>query len=441
VSDWGGLRHATVAVARPDSEQALCALVAQAAEAEQKLSLRGAGHSGGGHSFVEGGLMLDLRGLDGILELDEAAKTIRVQAGASWGQLTEVLEPLRLGLPTKQEFECFRVGVSIAANAHGKSIDHGPLIGCVRSLRLLKADGSVVTLSREQEPELFSGVVGGYGLLGIVLDATFGLIDDRPVEKTELVRLDAGPLIASYIERVQRDPAATPLCYGFLDPGCERGFYVTYTYADPAREYTLDQLRRHDPSPRAFGALAWLERRSAFLRRRAIDLTWLTSRGSERTLRSRRLLLWDYPPKAMEGTCLQKYFVPVERFADFVREAGEILSAEPDLHLMTPHFRLLPGSGEPFLSFSENDTICLILSHLARPTDPPWVARFERTTSLLLDACLDAGGGYFPTFDTVATREQLVRGFPAWDDFCELKRRHDADEIFTSSFYEKYARA
>ena len=84
-----------------------------------------------------------------------------------------MLEPKRLAISTKQEFDNFTVGGSIAANIHGKSIDYGPIISHVLSLRLLKADGEIVTASRTQNPDLFTGVIGGYGLLGVVVDVTF----------------------------------------------------------------------------------------------------------------------------------------------------------------------------------------------------------------------------------------------------------------------------
>ena len=180
MTDWGRMVHANVAqIARPKTEAALQAVVRYAAQNRLKVSIRGAGHSALGQSIVDGGIMIDILGLNQVLELDPAKKTLRVQTGATWGQLTQVLEPKRLAISTKQEFDNFTVGGSIAANIHGKSIDYGPIISHVLSLRLLKADGEIVTASRTQNPDLFTGVIGGYGLLGIVVDVTFQLVEDR----------------------------------------------------------------------------------------------------------------------------------------------------------------------------------------------------------------------------------------------------------------------
>jgi len=442
VTDWGRLERADVAgVARPRGEAELQALVRHAAERELKLSLRGSAHSSGGHSFSEGGVMVDLRGFDRVLDVDPDARTVRVQSGATWAQLTQRLEPLRLALPTKQEFDCFTVGGSLAANAHGKSVDQGPLIAAVRVLRLLKADASIVTLSREQDPELFRAVVGGYGLLGIVLDVEFELVEDRPVEKTEVVRMQTPQLVESYIERIRRDPAGTPLCYGFFNADCSEGFYLTYTYTDEPSG-GLDALERHAPHPRVFDALVGLQRRFGFVRRRAFDIFWIGSQGPELTLRSRRLLLWDDPPAALQGMLLQKYLVSVDRFGAFARAAGAIFAAHSDsVQSLPPHFRFVPGGDEAMLPLANEDSICLIPSWLARPGDPRWRARFEAVSHELIEACLDHGGNHFLTFDSLASREQLLRAYPRWDEFVALKRRHDPAELFSSRFYEKYAQA
>jgi decaprenylphospho-beta-D-ribofuranose 2-oxidase len=292
MTDWGRMVHANVAqIARPKTEAELQAVVRYAAQNKLKVSLRGAGHSALGHSIVDGGIMIDILGLNQVLDLDTAKKTLRVQTGATWGQLTRVLEPVRLAISTKQEFDNFTVGGSIAANIHGKSIDYGPIITHILSLRLLKADGEIVTASRTQYPDLFTGAIGGYGLLGIVVDVTFQLVEDRVVEKSESVYMSTDALIKAYVERVRRDPKNTPLCYGFFNADCKLGFYVTYSCADAPAGADLGPLKRDETKPILFDLFAWLQRTFTFVRRRAFHTMWSASANAETTLRSRRLLL------------------------------------------------------------------------------------------------------------------------------------------------------
>ncbi len=166
---------------------------------------------------------------------------------------------------------------------------------------------------------------------------------------------------------------------------------------------------------------------------------WLSTRAREVTLRSRRLLLWDEPPKALEQTLLQKFIVPARAFGSFLARAGEVLRRHRDeLPQFPPHFRFVPGGDDAMLPLAPTDSICLILCHLATPESAEWRRAFERGTAELLDACLAEGGRHYLTFDTVATREQLIRAYPRWEEFVALKRLRDPEELFTSSFYERY---
>ncbi|HZW29851.1 MAG TPA: FAD-binding oxidoreductase [Isosphaeraceae bacterium] len=441
ITDWGRLQSAKVRrIVRPSTEVELQQLVREAARSGTAVATRGVAHSAGGQSFCDDAVVVDMTGLDRVLSLDEAGQTIRVQAGANWGTLSRVLEPKRLAVTTKQEFQLFTLGGSLAANVHGKTIDYGPLIESVESVRLLRSDGELITVSRTENAELFPAVIGGYGLLGIVTDVTLRLVAERPVEKAEVVLMDRDPLLKAYLDRVGQPPRQLPLCYGFFDAQCQRGYFVTYKYADLPADTPLESLRRDEPNPLAFDLLIWLERWLGPVRRRSFDLQWATSGKPEVTTRSRRLLLWDNPPRAFQGALLQKYFVPAPTFAEFARRAGMILGKYGDeLPVFTNHFRFVPGNEEALLPFAPQDSICLIPCYLARKGSAAWVAALERATGELVDAALELGGRQYLAFDIIASREQFHRAYPRAGEFFALKRQHDPDALFRNRLFEKYS--
>ena len=59
-------------------------------------------------------------------------------------------------------------------------------------------------------------------------------------------------------------------------------------------------------------------------------------------------------------------------------------------------------------------------------------------TQELIDAALTAGGRYYLPYRLHATPEQFRRAYPQADEFFELKRVHDPDELFQNQFYLKY---
>lgn len=429
-------------IAQPTSDADVVEVVRRAQQQKHKVSVRGVGHSAGGHSFCENGIMIDMRGMNQILDLDAGRKMVRVQSGAAWEVLTRVLEPVGLAVTTKQEFDTFTIGGSVAANVHGKTVDYGPLIESIESLRLLKADGEIVTVSRANNADLFPAVIGGYGLFGVVLDVTLRLVDDRPVEKSEVVRMSLDPLCAAYANRIQGGGPKPALCYGFLDAECSQGFYVTYTYTGGERKCSLAELKRDEPNKFVFDIGVKLQRWFRFMRRRSFDTLWAVSAKPEVTLRSRRLLLWDHAPRAFQDMLLQKYFVPVEKFPEFARRVGKVFRAHGDsLPLLTNHFRYVPGNAEALLPFAPQDRICMIPCYLARKDSAAWRHSLAQATDQLLNAALDLGGAYYLTFDILASPEQMRRAYPQAEQFFALKRKYDPNEIFSSCFYEKYARS
>src|SRR5207253_9343496 len=74
--------------------------------------------------------------------------------------------------PTRRSSD---LGGSVSANAHGRGLLMGPIVEDIEALTLVTTDGQRLTCSRRQNAELFSLVVGGYGLFGVVATVTLRL--------------------------------------------------------------------------------------------------------------------------------------------------------------------------------------------------------------------------------------------------------------------------
>ena len=72
----------------------------------------------------------------------------------------------------------FGVAATFSVNAHGWPVPYGPFGSTVRSLRLMLADGTVVTCSRTENQELFQLAMGGYGLFGIILELEVDMVEN-----------------------------------------------------------------------------------------------------------------------------------------------------------------------------------------------------------------------------------------------------------------------
>src|SRR5215207_415035 len=143
---------------------------------DNKLSITTAGvrHSMGGQAFRKGGIVLDMRGFNKIV-LNETARSVTVQPGATWHDIQNVLHP-RFAVRAMQSTDIFSVGGSISVNAHGMDHQAGALAKSIKSMKVMLADGSLQTVSATENKDLFNLVVGGYGLFGVIVEAD---LEDR----------------------------------------------------------------------------------------------------------------------------------------------------------------------------------------------------------------------------------------------------------------------
>jgi decaprenylphospho-beta-D-ribofuranose 2-oxidase len=213
---------------------------------------RGLGRSYGDAAQNGGGLVLRLAaGADDVV-LDRAMSTACVAAGLSIDDLLRFIVPNGYFVPVTPGTRFVTVGGAIASDIHGKNHHvEGSFGNHVRRLSLLTADGTVRELSPDDEdPTVFWATVGGMGLTGIILDATFSLIPIETsrcvVETVRLPDLDAlFALMSSGDDAVRYSVAWIDL----LAKGAHLGRSVL-TRGDHA---TVDQLAsKHRGSPLAY---------------------------------------------------------------------------------------------------------------------------------------------------------------------------------------------
>jgi len=182
-----------------DSLTALCRAVTDARGSH--LTVAGGRHAMGGQQFGSGSTVLDTRPMARVLGFDQRQGHIEVEAGIQWPELVDYLlaaqqgRVSQWGIAQKQTgANFFTVGGSVSANCHGRGLTMAPIVHDVESLRLVRSDGSVVTCSRQQNPELFGLVVGGYGLFGAVYSVTPRRLIALPSSRRVSILITAGCL-------------------------------------------------------------------------------------------------------------------------------------------------------------------------------------------------------------------------------------------------------
>src|SRR5271170_6206892 len=118
---------------------------------------------------------LSLKPLDEIVSLDAQARTVTVDAGITYGQLSPLLEAKGFALHNLASLPHISVAGACSTATHGSGEKNGNLATAVSALEMVTADGEVVKLSRQQDGETFRGAVVGLGALGVVTKVTLDI--------------------------------------------------------------------------------------------------------------------------------------------------------------------------------------------------------------------------------------------------------------------------
>lgn len=171
---YEGLRHSYIwsgkpaLVLEPRSVQEVSQAVLHATKQNLPLSVRSGGHGISGRSTNTGGIVIDLRHLNGIEVIDAAPGLIRLGPGARWGAVAEKLAPYGLAMSSGDYGDvgvgglATAGGVGFFARKHGLTIDH------ITAAEVVLADGRIVRTDAHTEPDLFWAIRGAGANFGIV---------------------------------------------------------------------------------------------------------------------------------------------------------------------------------------------------------------------------------------------------------------------------------
>ena len=317
-----------IAVNRVITPTTTAEVVAAVQQSPGPISVGGARHSMGGQIATEGALYLDMRSFDRIIDFSPLQKTITVQAGTRWRQIQERIDSANLSVKIMQTYANFTVGGSLSVNAHGRYIGQGPLIRSIRSLQVVLADGSLLDASPTHNALVFHGVIGGYGGLGVITEVTLDLADNVRVKRQHRA-MTMAEYRRYFFDRVRASPSAIFHNADIYPDDYTQVSAVTY-WATSDSVTVQDRLIATGQSYWRDRFLFWVISEWPFgkmIRRRIVDpirlsgqpVTWRNYEASYDVAELE-------PSSRTDSTyVLEEYFVPVERFEDFVALMGGAL--------------------------------------------------------------------------------------------------------------------
>lgn len=161
-------------IARCGSVQDIVTAVRFAREQELPIAVRGGGHSAAGFSTCDGGMVLDLRPIQGVA-VDTTTSTARVGAGAHLSQLDEATQTVGLACPVGVIGHTGVAGLTLGGGMGRLQRRFGLTIDNLLGVELVTADGRLVCADENENGELFWGVRGAGANFGIITSFRYRL--------------------------------------------------------------------------------------------------------------------------------------------------------------------------------------------------------------------------------------------------------------------------
>ncbi|MEO6014843.1 MAG: FAD-binding protein [Devosia sp.] len=167
--NWAGnITYAATSFETPQSVAALQAIV-QKADKARALGSR--------HSFNRiadtPATLISTKALNRVISLDKAARTVTVEGGITYGELSPWLHEQGFALHNLASLPHISVVGAVSTATHGSGNRNGNLATAVAAMKIVTASGDIVSLKRGDAD--FEGAVVGLGALGIVCEITLDI--------------------------------------------------------------------------------------------------------------------------------------------------------------------------------------------------------------------------------------------------------------------------
>jgi FAD/FMN-containing dehydrogenase len=229
--DASGLELRPESVARPESAEEVAEVLRTASASRTPVTAAGGQSSTTAASITDRGILLSLRSLDRVIDIDAKARTVRVQPGVIVADVRRAAaEHGLLFAPDPTSEEEATIGGALACNASGaRSLRYGTTRDHALALRVVLANGEVIEVRRARLEKNTVGYamaqqpidwfIGSEGTLGVIVEAEFALLP-LPESVTGLaIPFESEADALAFVVAARESSEVSPRCLEYFDHG------------------------------------------------------------------------------------------------------------------------------------------------------------------------------------------------------------------------------
>ncbi len=202
---YAGVDHHPAVIVRVADASDVVAVIAIARETGAELAVRSGGHSAAGHSSTDGGIVIDVRDLDG-LDIDIPARTAWAGSGLTAGAYSSAAADHGLATGFGDTGSVGIGGITLGGGVGYLVRKYGLTIDNLLAAEIVTADGQVRTVDATSDPDLFWAIRGGGGNFGVVTRFQFRLHELDGVVGGMLILPATAETVAGFIAAAEAAP-------------------------------------------------------------------------------------------------------------------------------------------------------------------------------------------------------------------------------------------
>lgn len=421
--NWSGTQSANPEqVLTPRSVDELAVAVKSQAEQGRRIKAVGAGHSFTGCAVADQ-VQIRLDGLSSIVAADQDSGRVVVGAGTPLARVNTGLAAFGLAMANLGDIDRQTLSGAVSTGTHGTGARLGGLATQVTALNLVTADGSVLTCSRDENPDVFDAARISVGALGVISALTVKAVP------AFLLRAQEGPM-----------PLAEVLD-GFpeLAEGNDHFEFYWFPHTEVALTKRNNRVPERTPVQPVGRIRGWID--DELLSNRVFELTnKLTARRTGLTPRVNRiaakaLSVREYVDASYKVFCSNRdvrfkeseYAVPRAAVTDVIRELRSWIDRNGE-RIPFPIEVRVAAPDDIWLSTAYRRETAYVAIHQYHPLPHErYFGAFERIAT-------EAGGRpHWGKMHTLGVEELRAR-YPRYDDFLAVRDRLDPGRVFANAY-------
>jgi len=410
-------------------------------KSDSPITIVGQSHSMGAQTILTNGYAVNMKNINHIILNNN--NTITVGAGATWDRIIKVINNYGLSPAIIQSYATFSIGGSISANAHG-IINDNSIANSIIEIKLLDCNGNIIICNHNHNNKLFSLVIGGYGLFGVIYEVTLKtVINVKLTLQSYSLHINNFTKIYEHIledNTIQAKLARiNMLDFNNID---------LYTFHKISNNKIISNIsdKPHEMSKFSQLLYKWIfstkfgmiiKNKLETKKGCPLDITKTTTLN-ELLYESTQPLNHLYSPLIELNIThiLQEYFIPIKYFEPWMLYLKKYFTRQSKkCILLNITIRFVNNDEISYLKYAKHNKMFAFVFYFRLLNTPQGEAKLRKINYELINRALKLTGTFYLPYKIHYTKEQLITAYPEIYNFIKYKYTFDKQSKFNSNWF------